>query len=64
MAIPGVSGTTEPLIWFVGHLAQTGQDRGTNSWREKRGWKSKDKGKTLKDKTFSKHEIENRGKMW
>lgn len=35
MAVPGVSGSTEPLIWFVGHLDMTGQDRGTNSWKER-----------------------------
>lgn len=62
LTVPGVSGTTEPLIWFVGHLDQTGQSRWTNSWRERGDERQKTKDKREK-KGFSKHKIENRGKL-
>lgn len=38
--LPGVSGMTEPFIWFLGHLARTGQDRVTTNslqLKEKKG---------------------------
>lgn len=58
---------TEPLIWFAGHLAWTGQDRETNSLplEGKREWKTEDKRENTSrgTKRFLKTEIENRGNM-
>lgn len=51
---PGVSEMTEPLIWFVGHLAGTGQDGETNSpqLEGKREWKTEDKRQAGEQKGF------------